>query len=191
MAISAPAFSQLGGMWNFQWGIGFPLAETNNFVATTSFRSFNIEGRAFVTDNILVGGRLGWNVFYHNLGNSATQIDPTRVLFGFKQKTINAVPLMATVHYEIYKSDAAIIPYFGFGIGTYYIERRSYVSIYFTAEDAWHFGFYPEAGVVIPVGGVGSETGINVSFNYNYAAKTRDTQAESWLGINIGISYLF
>jgi len=98
------------------------------------------------------------------------------------------MPIMVTGHY--YFSQGSIMPYIGAGLGTYYIESRDFMGLYYTQGKDWHFGVAPEAGVVMYLGS-SSNTGINLNFKYNMAAKTKNEDAYSWLGINIGITYLF
>ena len=63
------------------------------------------------------------------------------------------------------------------------------MGIYYIQGKDWHFGVAPEIGIVMPFGS--GNTGMNVNFKYNMAAKTKNEPSYSWLGINIGISYLF
>lgn len=189
--ISTSAFPQGGGYWNFQWNIGFPTGDTKDFVSKTSLRGFGIEGRGFVTDQLLVGGRIAWNVFYEDYGNILQQVSETSFIYGYTQKYLNAMPLMLTGHYEFNQSGGSVLPYVGIGLGTYYMQSRSFVGIYYAQENVWHFGFYPEVGVVVPLGGSTSNTGLNAAVQYNMAAKTKDNPGQSWVGLNIGITYIF
>jgi hypothetical protein len=187
MLIGSSSFAQGGGVWNFTWDIGFPVGSTSDFISQTSLRGFAIEGRSFVTDRILIGGRGAWNVFYENFGWVTNDIDENATINGYSRRYINMVPLMLTSHYEF--GNGLILPYIGFGIGTYYIERRDFLGIYYIQDKAWHFGIYPEIGLVIPFGN--SNTGVNINAKYNYAAKTKDTPEESWISLGIGLSYIF
>jgi outer membrane protein W len=189
--LSTSAFSQGGGYWNFQWSMGFPTGDTKDFVSKASLRGFAVEGRGFVTDQLLIGGRVAWNVFYDNLGNVTQQVNETTVVNGYSQKYLNAMPLMLTGHYEFNQTGSSVLPYIGVGLGTYYMQSRDFVGIYYVQENDWHFGFYPEVGVVIPLGGSTSNTGLNAAVQYNMAAKTKNAAAQSWIGLNIGITYIF
>jgi len=186
VTMSLSSFSQGGGIWNFQWAIGFPVGETSDFLNQTSFRGFGIDGRGYVTDRLTVGGRAAWQTFYKDFGYVSESSDNVTVS-GFQRKYINAIPLTVNTHY--YFGSGLVLPYVGIGIGPYYIESRNYMGIYYVQEKAWHFGVAPEIGVVVPFGN--SNTGINVALKYQYAAKTKDTQAVSWVELDIGIAYVF
>ena len=187
VTMSLSSFSQGGGIWNFQWVIGFPVGETNDFLDKTSLRGFAIEGRGYVSDRITVGGRGAWQTFYKDYGFVTDEGD-NYAISGFQRKYINAIPLTVNAHY--YFGYGMVLPYIGVGIGPYYIETRNYLGIYYVREKAWHFGVAPEIGVIVPFGS-NSSTGLNVALKYNYAAKTKETQAQSWVELDIGISYMF
>lgn len=180
------SFGQGGGVWNFDWNMGFPMGETKDFINQPTFRGFSIEGRSFVTEHITVGGIGAFNVFYENFG-WVTNTNDNTTLYGYKRRYLNVMPLMVTGHY--YFSHGQIQPYIGAGIGTYYIESRDFMGIYYVQGKAWHFGLAPEVGVIMPFGS--SDTGININFKYNMATKTMEQPSYSWFGINVGISYLF
>ena len=188
LTIGQAAFSQGGGIWSFQWAIGFPVGETNDFLDQTSFRGFGIDGRGYVTDRLTVGGRAAWQTFYKDYGFvTNTNTEENYAISGFQRKYINAIPLTVNTHY--YFGYGAVLPYVGIGIGAYYIETRDYLGIYYLREKAWHFGLAPEVGVVIPFGD--SNTGVNFAVKYQYAAATKETSAVSWVELDIGIAYVF
>ena len=186
LLIGFSAMGQGGGVWNFDWNMGFPMGETKDFIGQPSFRGFSMEGRGFVTENITLGGIAAWNVFYESSGWVTTQQDETK-LYGYQRRYLNVMPIMMTGHY--YFSQGSVQPYIGVGVGTYYIESRNFMGIYYTQGKDWHFGVAPEIGVILPFSN--SNTGVNLNFKYNYAAKTKNEQAYSWFGVNFGISYLF
>ncbi len=180
------SFAQGGGIWNFQWDLGFGTGQTKTFVNTSSFRGGSIEGRSFVTDKITIGGRVSWNTFYKDFGK-VTRTSDNSAITGYNKRYINALPILLTGHY--YFANSTIMPYIGLGIGTYYVETRDQMGIYYIRDKAWHFGFAPEIGIVVPFGS--SNTGFTANVRYNQAFKTKDTTAQSWIGISLGISYLF
>ncbi len=189
------AFAQHSGIWKFQYDMGVPLGNTKDYISSFSARGFSVEGEGYVSENISIGGRAAWNVFYKDLGwvheHITLNTDDNKSeadIYGYKKNYLNIVPLMVTSHYT-FNSDR-LIPYVGLGLGTYYIESRSQMGIYIFQTDAWHFGLAPEAGVVIPLGQT-SNWGLNINVRYNWAAKTQDTDAQSWLNTSVGLSYFW
>ncbi len=150
-------------------------------------RGFAIEGRGYVTDRLLVGGRFAWNTFYENEEWVTKPLTDNGTIHGYSRNYMNVIPLMVTGHYEF--GYGAVLPYIGLGIGTYYIESRDYLGIYYVQDKAWHFGVYPEIGAVIPFGS--GSTAFNINAKYNYAAKTKDVDAQSWISLGVGLSYIF
>ncbi|MFK5856894.1 MAG: OmpW family outer membrane protein [Bacteroidota bacterium] len=187
MLFGVTSFGQGGGVWNFDWSMGFPMGDMKDFTEQPSFRGFQIEGRSFVTANIAVGGMGSWNVFYENFGWTTQYTDDNKTIYGYKRRYLNVMPLMVTGHY--YFGQNGIQPYIGAGLGTYYIESRDFMGIYYVQGKDWHFGIAPEIGILMPVG-MGN-TGININFKYNMAAKTKEQQSYTWLGVNVGLSYIF
>lgn len=184
--ISFSSMAQGGGIWNFNWNMGFPMGTTKDFIGNPSFRGFSLEGRGFVTDRITVGGIGAWSVFYENFEWILNENNTTKT-YGYNRKYLNVMPLMVTAHY--YFSQGQIQPYIGTGIGPYYIESRDFMGIYYVQGKEWHFGIAPEVGIIMPFGS--SNAGVNINFKYNLAAKTKNQPSYTWLGINIGLSYLF
>ena len=179
------AFAQGGGIWNFQYDMGFGMGNTQDFINAPSFRGLSIEGRGFISEHITIGGRFGWQTFYKDYGK-VTRTRGTQTITGYNKKYINAMPLMATVHY--YFTTSKVYSYVGIGIGTYYLDIRDQMGIYYFPDKTWRFGFSPDIGVVVPIG---HNVGFTGNIRYNYAAKTKDSDTQSWIGIGIGLSYTF
>jgi len=188
MLFGATSFAQGGGIWNFDWNMGFPMGSTTDFVGQPSFRGFSLEGRGYVTDQITVGGIGGWNVFYDNNSWTSEDVGETGTIYGYQRHYLNTMPLMVTSHY--YFSQGSIMPYMGVAVGTYYIESRDFMGIYYEQGKDWHFGAAPEVGIIAYLGS-SSNTALNLNFKYNWAAKTKNQDSYTWLGINVGISYVF
>ena len=181
------SFAQGGGIWNFDWNMGFTMGETKDFISAPSFRGFSIDGRGFVTDNLTVGGIVGWNTFYESKGDVTIDVGNTGAVHGYNRRYINALPIMINTHY--YFAQSTVMPYVGFGLGTMYVEDRDFLGIYYVQNEAWHFAIAPELGVVVPFGS--GNTGLNANVKYNWAAKTSDTPSYSFISVNVGISYVF
>ncbi len=179
------AFAQGGGIWNFQWDMGFGTGNTQSYINAPSFRGISLEGRQFVTDHITVGGRIGWQTFYKDFGK-VTKTNGTSSITGYSKKYINAMPLMATAHY--YFTTSKVYSYVGLGIGTYYLNMRDQIGMYYTSDKSWRLGISPDIGVVVPLG---HNVGFTGNVRYNYAAKTKEDKSQSWIGVGLGFSYTF
>lgn len=187
--------AQNSGMWHFQYDMGVPLGSTSDFVSKFSPRGFAIEGQGYVTENISIGGRFAWDVYYEDMGwvDETTGISHDDMaaeltVHSYQKHYLNTMPLMVTAHYTL-NSDK-IIPYFGFGIGTFYVEERNQVGIFIIDKDTWHFGLAPEVGVTIPFGQT-SNWGVNLNVRYNWAAKTKNYDTYTWLNTSVGVSYFW
>ncbi len=185
MLTGMTAFAQGGGIWNFQYDMGFGMGNTQDFISSPSFRGASLEGRWFVADKITVGGRWGWQTFYKDYGE-VTRTKGTYTITGYNKRYINAMPLMATVHY--YFTHSKVYSYLGLGIGTYYMDIRDQMGIYYVMDRTWRFGLSPDLGVVVPIG---HNVGLTANLHYNFAMKTKDDDAQSWIGIGVGFSYTF
>ncbi len=181
------SFSQGGGVWNFDYSMGFTMGETNDFISAPSFRGLSIDGRGFVTNSLTVGSSISWNTFYESDGTVTNDVGNTGVINGYNRKYINTMPLMVNSHY--YFAQSTIMPYAGISVGTMYIDERNYMGIYYIQNNAWHFALAPELGIIYPFGN--GNTGINANIKYNWAAQTKDTPTYSYLTFNIGLSYVF
>jgi hypothetical protein len=185
MLTGLTATAQNNGFWNFQYDMGFGLGNTHDFISAASFRGASLEGRAFVNDHLTVGGRIAFQTFYKNNGY-VTRKDGTTTTSGYNKRYINAVPVMATAHY--YFTTSKVYSYAGLGVGTYYLEMRDQMGIFYTQDKSWRFGLSPDVGVMVPFG---KHVGLTVNLRYNFAAKTKDSPGQSWLGAGIGLSYAF
>ncbi len=187
LLFGASTFAQGGGVWNFDWNMGFGTGSTSDFVSAPSFRGFSIDGGSFVTDNFTLGGFVGWNIFYQNKGFQTIEVTQTSTVYGYHRKSINTIPVLFTAKY--YFSQATVMPYAGIGAGAMYADQRDYVGLYYVQNKAWHFAVAPELGIVVPLGS--GNTGINANVKYNWAAKTKDTPSVTYFSFNIGLSYIF
>ena len=192
---ASTVFAQQSGIWKFQYDMGIPTGNTKDYINSFSARGLAIEGETYISENISIGGRAAWNVFYKNIGwvqeHIIINIDGNKSegdIYGYEKRYINILPLMATAHYTF--NNDKFIPYAGLGVGTYYIEKSKQMGIYIIPTDSWHFGLAPEAGIVIPLGKT-SNWGINLNVRYNWAAKTKNIDAQSWLNTSVGLSYLW
>ena len=183
LLISVAAYSQ--GLYTLSYAISIPTGETGDYLSKPSFRGATFDGRGFITDNISLGGMVNWTVFYEHLP-SASVTEGSRTATGTNYRYINAYPILFNAHYYWKLGEKNLRIYGGTGIGAYSINKRTEAGTWYWEEKNWHFGFAPEAGILIPVG---FSSFINVSLKWNYALKTNDTANHSWFGLNIGYAF--
>ena len=167
------------------YGMGMPTAKTADFVSDYSWRGVNLEWKKMKTDNVGIGLTMGWNVF-NDFVEKGSFTEGTRTVTANQYRYVNAFPVLANVTYYL-DPDASVIPFGTIGMGTYRIIQRNEFGAFLLEEKNWHFGLYPEAGIILPTYG-GAD--IFFSTRYNYAFQAGDASWDhSWLGFNVGISY--
>lgn len=176
-----------GGMLSVQWDMAKPIGPMSDFVKNTSFKGVNIDYRHCYKNNIILGGRTGWNHFYENKGLTNIEDGNTTTYSRLVHK-VNAIPIMLVADYMV-NSDK-FIPYVGIGIGAYYISS-SITSNNLAAEtnSAFYFGVSPEVGVTIPF--IISNFGLNLGTRYNYALGAGNSSGYSWFSFGIGLSFMY
>jgi len=172
-------------LFNLNYSMAVPLGSTSDYVGKTSFRGASFEGRAFVNDNLSVGGYIGWNVFNEtkfNADYSGKGVDVSGTQFRF----LNILPIQVTGHYYLGGNFETITPYFGLGIGGTRSLQRVEIGLVAFENNNWHLGLSPELGVYIPLS---YNVGFNLSARYDYAVKSNDSTYSN-LTINIGFSFI-
>jgi hypothetical protein len=190
LLVATSAFGQ-NKITALHYDISIPDGDLKNYISDTSWRGIGFDGRWFVSPDrpIALGISLGWQVFdEHTNQTFATE---NAALTGKQGRYVNSFPMMVTGHYYFGNKDRMWV-FAGVGVGTYYTIQRFEVGVFALEEDNWHFGFYPELGVQIPVEQM--EGDIFISGRYNYALGSGDTvSGKSWdytyWGINVGFAY--
>lgn len=192
--VAIVAANAQSSFWHFSYPISLGLGETEEFVGTTSFRGFTIDGRGFIRDNISIGGMWSWEVFdevKRGLPPEPITDDSGNVIghiSGTPYTYLNSIPIMVNGHY--YLGDyGAMRPYFGIGIGTVYVDERTDIGYYTIQTQTWRFGLQPEVGVFIPFGL--TDAGANISLRYRYGTQgNEDTRALSFLSLTVGVGWM-
>src|SRR5210317_1512788 len=94
----SPVFSQQWGHFSVQYDMSFGTGDLGDFISKGSFRGASLQYRYPATDNILVGGDLGWNVFYEKKDYDSYTVD-TRTLSGVQYRYQNMVPILVSADY--------------------------------------------------------------------------------------------
>ncbi|GJM28659.1 MAG: hypothetical protein DHS20C17_12940 [Cyclobacteriaceae bacterium] len=166
------------------YSFGLPTGDLKDFVESSSARGVVFEARNLQSDKFSVGFSVGWQVFKDRLEGTFSQeeVDIT----GTQVRYVNTIPIMVTGHYYL-GEPGGVRPYVGAGIGTVSSLQRVDVGLFQVSNNNWHFGFYPELGVYIPVA---FDMGINLSAKYNYAVATSDSFDYSYLALSVGFAWL-
>jgi outer membrane protein len=191
--VSTASFAQQS-FWSFNYHMSFGMGEQSDYIADASFRGWGADGRAFLTQNISVGGSFSWEVFdqiYRDLPpHQLTDIvdGVAGAVSGVQYRYINTLPILANAHYYL-GQDGAVRPYFGLGIGTAYTEQKTEIGLIAITANGWGFAVQPEVGVMIPFGLTG--VGANVSGKFRYTTKAGDTTIPiSFFTLGIGIGFM-
>ena len=183
------------------WGITYQMSATSslpgnsdssvNFIEDFSFRGFGIDAR-YVPERgakYSFGFNASWNVLNekNDFGAERNTISlPTADISGTQLRYFNSIPVLANASYY-FGERGGIRPYLGLNAGTYYIERRVDIGVSAIVDDAWHFGWAPEAGIVVPLGR--PEVAMLFNVRYNWAFSSGGTGDQKYWGFNIGIAY--
>jgi len=190
MSISLSA-QQFLGVISYSTALG--TGNTGDYISDFSYKGFQFEGRTFTNRNWTFGGTFGWNIFDTQVSklihlekdNKISDIQGTQVRY------INSFPIMANGHYYFMKRKDPIRPFIGLNVGLYYITQRFQLGIYEANESNWHFGFAPEAGLLIPVGDIA----IMANAKYNYALTAGKPlgggtdNSHTYMSFNIGLVF--
>lgn len=146
--VAAPACAQ-DWFWGATWGMSMADGATREYISSTSFRNFGLEGRKFVAPNTSVGVSFNWTVL--NEKTVKTSQIPGGAISGTQFRYINAFPLLLTAH-KYFGDDESKMLYVGGGIGAYAVKRRTEIGLFAVDTDSWHFGLAPEVGFLMPLG---------------------------------------
>jgi hypothetical protein len=183
--ISLTGFAQ-ESFWSVTYQMAVPTGELSDFTGKTSFRGFGIEGRAFVDNNVSIGGGVHWNVFYEKKDKVTTEMDNLTVT-GTHFNYVNAFPIYANAAYY-FNEGSYFRPYMAVNTGVIYTTYRKDVGLYSFENDAWKFALTPEVGVLIESY---DRANFTVNFRYNIGLKTPETDMLSYLGINVGVIWIY
>jgi outer membrane protein len=166
------------------YSVGIPTGDLKDFTDNTSGRGAIFEARNFRSDQFSIGFSIGWQVFKDRLEGTFSQ--EGQDITGTQVRYVNTLPIMFTGHYYL-GDPGSVRPYLGAGVGTVRSLQRTDVGLFTLSNNNWHFGFYPEVGVFIPVS---FDMGINVAAKYNYGIGTSDSFDYTYLALSVGFTWL-
>lgn len=170
-----------------------PLGTTADFVDETSWRGFDLKYAYFISDQLALGFRTGWNIFRQASDGivSETIINPDNesivTISGSQFRYINSFPILATADYH-FGLEGSVRPYIGLGIGGFAIRQRLEMGLYLVEDNSFRFGLSPNAGLIIPMGGM---TSVHLASQYNYVFSNSDLDELPYLSFSIGLGWSF
>jgi hypothetical protein len=184
------AFSQVRSPLsiNVDYSIAQPLGSLKNYTDKTSFRGWRAGIQYQLNDQLSVGIRSGFQEFYQRLPR-AVYSDKGTDISAVQTRTLQATPILATIHYQLTKPDAAVIPYVGLGVGTVNMLYNKYYGQFTDRYNSWQFAASPEIGINIPFG-KGSPLLFNASVQYSYSPyKQQEITSYNVLQANVGLRF--
>ena len=169
---------------SLHYSVGIPTGDLKDYTDNISARGVFFEAKNFRSDQFSIGFSMGWQIFKDRLEGTFSQ--EGQDVTGTQVRYVNTLPIMFTSHYHM-GDPGGVRPYVGAGVGTVRSLQRTDVGLFTVQNNNWHFGFYPEVGVFIPVS---FDMGINVAAKYNYGLGTDESIDYSYLALSVGFTWL-
>ena len=184
LLVFTKGYAQQGSYMSIQYAISFSSGDMGDFISSPSFRGVLLEYRNAVTDNVLVGVDLGWNVFYEKKDYD-TYTSGTVSLSGIQYRYQNEIPILISAEYLI-SSVNPLKPYVGLGIGTMYSERSTDMNLYRLEENPWHFALKPEIGLLYELS---LSTSFKLAAKYYHGFKSGELENQGYFSISAGLAF--
>ncbi len=175
LLVTGLSYGQRAYIAGMSYMISSPTENTKEFIDKTSYLGFSLEGRKFLSDFFTLGVSFQWNSFFQDV------TDPIPAT-----NTMNAYPLMATLHFYPTK-DNKFIPYAGVGVGAVRVYQREERVLSITERDSWHFGLVPELGAIVRLG---TDVGMMFNIKYLYAFESGEMPTQSFFSVSLGFLWL-
>lgn len=190
LVVTALAFSVsgFGQFWytNVSYDMAVPLGNSADYISKMSFRGATFNFGRMMTDNVSIDGRFSWSTFYEARDyQTYTSDDGLISLTGNQYRYINNFPITAGATYFL-NSDSDLRVYFSGGLGAYKINERTDMGIYYNEVKEWHFGLYPQVGLIYDIS---YSLGLNLFARYDYAFQTKNAPSHSFLVFGLGLFF--
>lgn len=171
---------------DLNYSIAQPLGSVKDYANKTSFRGWSAGLSYMLNDRLSVGVRSGFQDFYERLPR-AVYSDKQGDVSAVQSRTLQVIPLQATVGYAFTPATSAVIPYGVLGIGAANMNYEKYWGEFVDKKNSWQFMVSPEIGINVPFGQY-SPVMFNANVRYNYAPyKYNEITSFNSIQGNIGI----
>ncbi|RFS19717.1 hypothetical protein DVR12_21710 [Chitinophaga silvatica] len=150
------------------YSITQPLGSLKDYTNKTSFRGWGAGIQYMLNDQWAVGVRSGYQDFYERIPRAVYHDPQQGDISAVQTRTLQVVPIQATVSYSFLKQDKPVIPYAMVGIGTAQMKYEKYWGEFVEEDNSWRFLLSPEVGINVPFGKA-SPLMFNANVRYNYA----------------------
>lgn len=176
------------GLAGVQYSVGSTMGDTKNFVSDLSWTGFAVEYDKFLSRNLTIGFLTGWNAFDELQRGGTIELEGS-TLTGTQIRYFSSFPVLANFSYFFGHKKSSVRPYFGVGVGAYYIIERLEVGLFMVEKDNWHLGVAPTVGILVPTDYIY----LQASVRYNHAFEGGTSIAKeplefTYLTFNFGIS---
>lgn len=183
LLLGASAAVGQSALTSLSWDPSFTTGQTRDFIGKSTWRSFGMDVKGFITPQFTMGASFDWRLF-NEVTDGIIEIEDGHAS-GTQTRRLYAIPVLITSHYYLrsFKGYPNYIPYFGGGAGAYWIEEKLEIGVYTMKQKAWNFGLCVELGTLFQF----SYGYALLRFKYNYVFESDDVAPVSWWSAGIGI----
>lgn len=174
-------------VWTVNYVVGIPLGETSDYVSKTSWRGFSVNGNAYITDKITLGGTMQWSAFYEKYPRDTYEL-PDGAVTSTVWSKLYIMPLLVNARYN-FKPEGTIRPYLGLGTGAYYIQQETQVGLYTDKKNSWRYGLTPELGLYYPFGMSDMALHVRVAYNQVFYHVNPIGSNLGFLDVSVGLAF--
>ena len=158
-----------------------------NEVNKTSFRGAYGEISYPVSNRFSVGLMAGYQTYQQKFDRQIYTTQDHQTISAVKTNAIDVMPLMlrGTFFPLGANKEKLIQPYVSAGAGVNFVNYQQYLGEFGGSETAFPLALQAGAGVIIPIGGMVSQTGLKLGATYNYSGYSQNN-IDTKLG-NIGM----
>lgn len=185
--VSVGANAQHDGYSTISYAVSFPLGSTKDFTDNVSWRGVGFDYAKFIAggESTSIGFSTAWYVFNDKKPNETTTQDEITVN-GTQYRYLNSFPLLVVARQHF--GSESIMGFGGLGLGTIFNKQRLEIGTFAFEDNQWHFALAPEAGVKIRLS---YDVFADVIARYSYSFKAGGVDAQSYLSLQTGISWMF
>jgi hypothetical protein len=159
-----------------------PIGATWDFVGKFSPRGISIDYLYYLTPQVGLGVMMGWNDF--EIKEKGTFTDQRVTLTGTQIRRLDTWYFNGAFSYNFLPIDQFATPYLGLNMGVYRTRNGIDYGWWGSADESWHFGFAPDAGVNLNF----KKFLLQLGCRFHWAIQTSSADGERWVTFNIGFS---